>query len=737
METKNVLIIEKNINSPLVRENVDNSPKKYLMGGTFTEFGIRNRNERVYNAKKFLPALNELQDRIKTFEAVYGEFDHPDIFDTSMKNASHVIKEAYYVPEKNAVHGKIQLLPIKWGREARRIVDDGLPLFVSSRAAGITESDGSVTIKKLFTYDIVADPGFASARMENINESCGYSPDANFRIFEMKDETKINELFKMNKNDLVTKTQLTDYSDYLLKELNSTRKIVDESIKEGALDSKKMESLLSYYENLNENYAKLTRYLDYLAETIQIVVNENKDLKDTTVKLTENIDKTIRYTEYLAENVDLSIQYSEYVAENAEHIIEYADYIAENLDKTIEHNDYIVENMNNVIEYTEYIAENVDSNIAYSEYLAEHLDDGLAYTDYIAEQLDNSLIYNKMIAEKLNESTSKIFENLSDEENFTFPYPEDSGFEVIEDDEEEEQPLESDIVDDEVDEIIPDDETEIGEEDDNGENCRVVCDGDEESTDETDIEAEIEAEIEADAEVLGDEEGTIEDTPDIETETVEEEENEVLGESVNNADEDCEDCENETEEESDEECENCDEPTVEQQSITSQIDQLIIEAKKRKASETAEHNFLRFLNKGQIDSFYNLTNEEQENVVSYVNEKGNYFTNSDVVNLINEAVADFKTESLEERLERLMPESVKEVWGHMHESTKVSIISQAKLFPNLKSDEQIEHFWLTRRLPKVTESTKTLMDKEDRLIQEDTLSDETVNKIMEKFRQIG
>jgi hypothetical protein len=37
-------------------------------------------------------------------------------------------------------------------------------LFSYHQAAGITESDGSVSLKKLFTYDIVADPGFASAK---------------------------------------------------------------------------------------------------------------------------------------------------------------------------------------------------------------------------------------------------------------------------------------------------------------------------------------------------------------------------------------------------------------------------------------------------------------------------------------------------------------------------------------------------------------------------------------------
>jgi hypothetical protein len=94
--------------------------------------------------------------------------------------------------------------------EKKALVDDECPLFVSSRAAGITESDGSVALKKLFTFDLVADPGFASAKMsvKPLNESLGYINLAKsyFRIYVMSDVSKINDIFIMNKNEFVTKT---------------------------------------------------------------------------------------------------------------------------------------------------------------------------------------------------------------------------------------------------------------------------------------------------------------------------------------------------------------------------------------------------------------------------------------------------------------------------------------------------------------------------------------------------
>ena len=243
---KPVLIVENSTNS-LVRESNGTGKKDYVMSGTFTEFGVKNRNERIYTADKFLPALQEMNERMNNLGVVYGEFDHPDVFDTSLSRASHVITKADYVAESNLVAGEIRLLSTYWGKEAKSLVDDGCPVFVSSRAAGITESDGTVSLKKLFTYDIVADPGFASAKMnvKVLNESLGFSnPKSNFRIYEMSDESKINELFNMNKNEFVTKKQLTDYSAYLVNEIASTKKEVKSALSKGNLHPKKMEQLL-------------------------------------------------------------------------------------------------------------------------------------------------------------------------------------------------------------------------------------------------------------------------------------------------------------------------------------------------------------------------------------------------------------------------------------------------------------------------------------------------------------
>ena len=694
---KPVLIVENSTNS-LVRESSSTGKKDYILGGTFTEFGVKNRNERIYTAAKFLPALEEMNERMNNLGIVYGEFDHPDVFDTSLSRASHVITKANYVKESNLVEGEIRLLSTYWGKEAKSLVDDGCPIFVSSRAAGITESDGTVSLKKLFTYDIVADPGFASAKMsvKVLNESLGYkNPQSNFRIYDLSNESKTEELFNMNNNEFVTKQQLTDYSQYLVKELASTKKEVKTAITKGNMNPKKLEQLLEYYDELNSTNSQVVKYLDYLAEKVQIMVNENKSLKETTDKLikhndylaenlekavnyseylaenldksiaygeyvaenldkniayseyvAENLDKNISYTEYVAENVDKNIAYSEYIAENLDKNIAYSEYIAESLDKSIAYGEYIAEHVDNSIAYSEYLAEHVEGNIAYSEYIAEHLDDNIAYSEYIAENLDKSINYQGLIVEKLNGG------RLNESEG-AFPSLNAAGFENVEEENEGEEAAYSSEEEDEngIAEIAP-------------ENVHAY---------------------EEEEEACGPNEYEVNGSSDSE--------------------------------------------------LSESIDKLIEEAKKRKVSETSDLNFLKFMSKSQVDSYYALTNEEQDTVKLHINESS-YFTQKEVLSLISEALST-KNESLEERVIRMMPDNTKAIWNQLNESAKKSIISQARLYPAevLTTEGQVEHFWATRNLKKNESVSKKLVSHEA-LIQEDKLSDNDVTAIMERFKNV-
>ena len=728
---KSVLIVENSTNS-LSKLNESNNKSNNILGGIFTEFDIKNRNERIYTADRFLPCLEEMNERIQNMGSVYGEFDHPDVFDTSLARASHLVTKAEYVKENNRVEGEIRLLNTHWGKEAQALVNDGCPVFVSSRAAGITESDGTVTLKKLFTYDIVADPGFASAKMnvKTLNESFGFSNKANFRIYEMSDESKINDLFNMNTNDLVTKQQLTDYSKYLINELASTKKEVRSAIKKGNLNPKKLEQLLEYYENLNDTNSQIVKYLDYLAEKVQVVVNENTTLKTTAEKLikhndylaenlekainyteyvAENLDKNIEYSEYLAENLDKNISYSEYIAENLDKNISYSEYLAENLDKNIAYSEYLAENLDKNIAYAEYIAENLDKNISYSEYLAEHLDNSIAYSEYLAEHVEGNIAYSEYIAENLDDNiaySEYIAENLDKSISYQSLIVEKlNGGKLFESNEEEEERLPSlNVVGIES---YEEEENDKYEEEENKWND-------------------------------SNEAPSADETPKLESNESDSYEADEAEETSSEAEETSSETEEKPYEAEETSSEAEEAPKYEGNSdteLSKSIDKLIEEAKKRKAVETSDLHFLKFLNKSQVDSYYSLTNEEQEAVTLYISEKS-FFTQTDVLRLISEALSA-KNETLEERVIRLMPENIKPIWNQLNENARKSILSQARLYPAevMSTDSQVEHFWMTRNLKKNESVTKKLVSHES-MIQEDKISEKELSAIMERFKNL-
>ena len=717
---KPVLIVENSTNS-LIRENNSTGKKDYVLQGTFTEFNVKNRNERIYTAERFLPALDEMNERMTNLGIVYGEFDHPDVFDTSLSRASHVITKASYVKESNLVAGEIRLLSTYWGKEAKALVDDNCPIFVSSRAAGITESDGTVSLKKLFTYDIVADPGFASAKMsvKVLNESLGYKdPQSNFRIYELSDESKTEELFNMNNNEYVTKQQLTDYSQYLVKELASTKKEVKSAITKGNMSPKKLEQLLEYYDELNKTNSQVVKYLDYLAEKVQIMVNENKALQETTNKLiehndylAENLEKAVNYSEYLAENLEKNIAYSEYVAENVDKNISYTEYLAENLDKNISYAEYIAENLDKNISYSEYLAENLDKNIGYAEYLAENLDKNIAYSEYIAENLDKNIAYAEYIAENVDNSIA-YSEYLAEHVEGNIAYSEYIAEHL------DDNIAYSEYIAENLDKTISYagliteklNGGKLNESEGGYPSLSTHFEENVEDDDDSDDDDDADAKDGYDAHEGN---GVAEVAPEI-----------AYAHEENNDDDDDEDCGT-----------GYDVTGNDETELSESINKLIEEAKKRKVSETSDLNFLKFMSKSQVDSYYALTNEEQETVKLHINERS-YFTQKEVLSLISEALSA-KNESLEERVIRLMPENTKAIWNQLNESGKKSILSQARLYPAdvLMTESQIEHFWNTRNL-KTNESTTKKLVSHEALIQEDKLSDNEVTAIMERFKNI-
>jgi hypothetical protein len=440
-----VFILEKQSHNLDASKEKTDSGDDYVLQGIAAQFGKENNNNRIYEEGEYLPHLDYLKEKIQQKRLV-GELDHPEKFDVSLKNISHVIEDLIYDKDGRVLKIKVKLLDTPAGQIAKKLVDAGIPLSISSRAAGNVGPDKKVQIKKIFTYDLVADPGFQDAQLERvyessgftfsefsdrgrnsvvnslecINESLGIKNDSGVKIYKVENNEEFEKIFKQEKNksdimesnkkEFVTSEELNSYSIFLKKKMDELESQITEMRASVVPVS---ENVNETNENLEERVARLEKYSEYLAENLESAIKygeylaENLDSSITYSKyLAENLDKTISYSKYLAENVDKSISYSEYVAENVDKAIDYSKYLAEKVDDNIQYTEYVAENLDKTISYSEYLAENVDRSISYSEYLAENLDKGIAYSEYIAEKLDQGIAYSEYLAENVNKNIS-------------------------------------------------------------------------------------------------------------------------------------------------------------------------------------------------------------------------------------------------------------------------------------------------------------------------------------------
>ena len=453
-----VFILEKQNQILEASSETTSNGKEYILKGVAAQFGKENNNNRIYEEGEYLPHLDYLKDKIKQKRLV-GELDHPEKFDISLNNVSHVVEDLMYNKDGRILEIKVRLLDTPAGQIAKRLVDAGVPLSISSRAAGNVGPDKKVQIKKIFTYDLVADPGFQDAQLERVYESAGFSHDEviykrqksvvhnlecvnesfglknddSMRIYNVNGNEEFKKIINKDKNkstimesnrEFVSAEDLNQYTMFLKKEMEAMKAEISslraERVEEGQALSfnKPMPAMGNGYNNgpsatttdsMEDRVGRLEKYSDYLAETLNGAIKYGE-------YLAENLDNSITYSKYLAENLDKNISYSKYLAENVDKSISYSEYVAENLDKSVEYSKYLAEKVDETIQYSEYVAEKVDTNISYSEYLAENLDKGISYSEYLAEKVDQGIGYSEYIAEKLDQGigyTEYLAENVN------------------------------------------------------------------------------------------------------------------------------------------------------------------------------------------------------------------------------------------------------------------------------------------------------------------------------------
>ena len=441
MKEKKLLIVERS-NAPLnyqveqaLNENNEHSDS-IVLTGLFTSFNTKNRNGRIYESADFLPHVEALREQIES-KRLLGELDHPHGFEISLGNVSHVVESLEFDPQQNAIVGKIRLLNTTAGKEAQALVRDGIPLNISSRAAGTVDESGHVKLQQLFTYDLVADPGFANAQLKRVNESYGFGDDENIDIYDITEDANTDLDPKVTKTadyaapqaqrneDTLKNTNMEDNKEFIQygdfqKYSEHLSEIVGEL--QSAISNIKDE-LISYKEKGGEAPTQTfsadsidnSMIADLVAKEVARVtgagaaeVGGSSDAKiaelENKVAVAEEAYNNLKaYTKYLAETLDKSITHQDYIADEANKIIEHNNYLAESMNKMVGYNDYLAEKMNQMIAHQDYLAENINDTISYQNYVAEMLDKSIDYSNMLAEEQNKSIAHNDYLVEKMNQ----------------------------------------------------------------------------------------------------------------------------------------------------------------------------------------------------------------------------------------------------------------------------------------------------------------------------------------------
>jgi len=367
---KELLLVEKSSTS------IGKTSDPYTLEGMFTELGEENRNGRIYTKDGFLPHLTQLQKVVEQGKAV-GELDHPKVFETSLKNSSHVIEKIWFDEKDNKVYGRIKLLDTDAGKNAKALVDAGVPLHISSRAAGTVTEDKSVKIHKLFTYDLVADPGFENAVLNTVNESYGIenAKSSNFFMYEVA-ESKLSKKPVIDNQKFISEDDLNGFTKYTKETIDSLKENLDKLQKAQNAIIKQNDEIA---DNINSNV---------LQESINLINDKIKGIEDwsnhvveefTTIKsesdrikvLEDKLTGIENWSEHVTETVSGIENWSEHVTETVSGIEDWSEHVTETVTAIEDWSDEATTTVSGIENWSEHVTETVSGIEDWSEHVTE------------------------------------------------------------------------------------------------------------------------------------------------------------------------------------------------------------------------------------------------------------------------------------------------------------------------------------------------------------------------------
>jgi len=155
-----------NITKEMIKESRERNGGKLILKGPIQKSNTLNQNGRIYPKNILEREIMNYQKLIRENRAL-GECDHPDSSVIELKNASHIVREAYM--KGDDVYGRIEILDTPSGKIIQSLIESGVTLGISSRGVGSTVSkDGHQYVQddfQLICFDMVSEPSTPGAFM--------------------------------------------------------------------------------------------------------------------------------------------------------------------------------------------------------------------------------------------------------------------------------------------------------------------------------------------------------------------------------------------------------------------------------------------------------------------------------------------------------------------------------------------------------------------------------------------
>ena len=188
------------VNKDVIKENKEKLGK-IMLRGIIQRANTLNQNGRVYPRSILEREIENYQKLIRENRAL-GECDHPDTSVVELKNASHIVREAYM--QGDDVYGTIEILDTPRGKIIQSLIESGITLGISSRGVGTTVSQGNSQVVQddfqLICFDMVSEPSTPGAFMLREGKSVNRKDLNNFFNRSDRIDRIFNEILSWEKD---------------------------------------------------------------------------------------------------------------------------------------------------------------------------------------------------------------------------------------------------------------------------------------------------------------------------------------------------------------------------------------------------------------------------------------------------------------------------------------------------------------------------------------------------------